>query len=128
MLRILVVEDEVLVAFVLREGLQDLGATVTVAHSTAEATQALSKGTFAAAVIDMLLPDMNGEPFAKFCRRQCPALPIVVTTGLHGPEIRSMFPGDSYLEVIEKPHETAQVQAALERLGVVFTVTTSSAQ
>ena len=120
MLRILVGEDEVLVALALREGLEDLGASVTVAHSAAEATRALSAGHFSAAVVDMLLPDTNGEPFVKLCRRQCPSMPILVTTGLHAHQIRSMFPHDLLLEVLEKPHETVQVQAALERLGLIF--------
>jgi DNA-binding NtrC family response regulator len=126
--RILVVEDEVLVAFALQEGLEDLGANVTLAHSAAEAEQALGAGHFSAAVVDMLLPDSNGEPFVKLCRKQCPSMPILVTTGLHAHQIRSMFPNDSLLEVLEKPHETTQVQAALERLGLVFTATARSAQ
>lgn len=137
MLRILIVEDEVLVAFALREGLEDLGASVTLAHSAAEATRALSASHFSAAVVDMLLPDTNGqpfngkpsngEPFVKLCRQQCPSMPILVTTGLHAEQIRSMFPHDLLLEVLEKPHETVQVQAALERLGLVFAAPASTA-
>jgi CheY-like chemotaxis protein len=141
-LRILIVEDEVLVAFALREGLEDLGASVTLAHSAAEATRALSASHFSAAVVDMLLPDTNGqpfngepsngepsngEPFVKLCRQQCPSMPILVTTGLHAEQIRSMFPHDLLLEVLEKPHETVQVQAALERLGLVFAAPASTA-
>jgi hypothetical protein len=43
-----------------------------------------------------------------------------MTTGLNAHEVRTIFAGDGCLEVIEKPHDFAELRACLERVGVVF--------
>ena len=117
---VLIVEDEIVVGFALREELQDLGVTVAVHEDAEAALHELTSRAFDAAIIDVTLPGMRGDTFAKECRRRFPQLPIVMTTGLNAHEVRAVFAGDSCLEVIEKPHDFEALRACLERLGIVF--------
>lgn len=116
----LIVEDEVVVGFALREELQDLGVETAVHLDAESALEQLAARSFDVAIVDISLPGMSGDTFAKECRRRFPKLPIVMTTGLNAHEVRAMFAGDACLEVIEKPHDFAALQACLERLGVMF--------
>ena len=117
---VLVVEDEVVVGFALREELQDFGVDVAVHLDAESALDQLASRTFGLAIIDISLPGMPGDRFAKECRQRFPQLPIVMTTGLNAHEVRATFAGDGRVEVIEKPHDFAALLACLERLGVVF--------
>ena len=125
--RILVVEDEMLVAFALSEGLQDLGAQVTLADTAEQALEAMLTTAFAAAIIDIGLPGLRGDQFARECRARFPRMPIVLATGMHEHEIRALFASDPHLAVIEKPHEFSVIQAALEELGIAFSSRTTHA-
>jgi DNA-binding response OmpR family regulator len=117
---VLIVEDEVVVGFALREELQELGVDVSGHLDAESALEQLALRTFDVAIIDITLPGMSGDVFAKECRRRFPRLPIVMTTGLNAQEVRAVFAGDGCLEVIEKPHDFAALRACLERLGIVF--------
>ena len=117
---VLIVEDEVVVGFALREELQDLGVDVAVQLEAESALEQLALRTVDVAIIDITLPGMSGDALAKECRRRFPRLPIVMTTGLNAHEVRAIFAGDGCLEVIEKPHDFVALRACLERLGIVF--------
>ena len=68
-MRILVVEDEVKMAALLRRGLQEEGYAVDVARTGAEAVWAGSENPYDAIVIDVMLPTSTGSPSADVCGR-----------------------------------------------------------
>jgi CheY-like chemotaxis protein len=119
-IRILVVEDEVIVGLALREELQDLGVRVVVQNDAESAMQNLAEADFDAAIIDVALPGMSGDAFARECRRLFPHMPIVLATGMHQHQIRALFDIDAKMEILEKPHEFNAVKACLEKLGISF--------
>lgn len=120
MVQVLVVEDEVIVGLALREELQDLGVRVVVQDDAESALELLSVGTFDAAIIDVALPGMRGDQFARVCRRMFPSMPIVLATGMEGSEIDTPVPVDANLAVIEKPYDFAELRECLERLGLTL--------
>jgi DNA-binding NtrC family response regulator len=126
MVQILVVEDEVIVGLALREELQDLGVNVLVTNDAESALQHLRQSKFDAAIIDIELPQMRGDVFAKECRRLYPHMAIVIASGVRRREIRALFGIDSKIEVIEKPHDFQALRACLEQLGIVFQRNTST--
>jgi CheY-like chemotaxis protein len=78
--RILVVEDELDIARMLRRMLERAGYVVDFAADGAEALQQLEQTDYAAITLDLILPDMRGEDLVRYLRAQ-PAtagLPIVV--------------------------------------------------
>src|SRR5215203_4987146 len=81
-MRVLLVEDDDLYAFILRNALGKSSTAVTVerAVSLADALTALDKAPFDAVLLDLNLPDSTGLPTLERTLTQSPGIPIVVLT------------------------------------------------
>jgi DNA-binding NtrC family response regulator len=84
-LRVLIVDDEVAYADVLRRRMQKRNIEVEVAHSGAEAIQKLRRSSFDVAVLDLKMEDMNGIEVLKIFKTMDPDMPVIMITG-HGSE------------------------------------------
>jgi CheY-like chemotaxis protein len=118
MLRVLVVEDEVLIGMALREELQDCGAVVEVKTDAESALHYLATGAIDVAIIDIALPGMRGDLFAAECRRRFPTMPIVLATGMKAAAFQMLFAADSRFAVLEKPYEWHALRECLEKMDV----------
>jgi two-component system, OmpR family, response regulator len=118
--RILVVEDEIIVGYAIREELQDLGVQVVIRDNAESALEDLAVSVFDAAILDVGLPGMRGDAFAQLCRQRHPYMPIVLATGMQQAAVRAMFAADQQVQIVMKPHDFSEVRACLERLGLVF--------
>jgi len=85
-LRVLLVEDEMLVSMTSAELLADMGHEVETAASGAEALQMLEGGVDVL-ITDLGLPDMNGAELIEAARRRQEALAVVVATGRNSHEV-----------------------------------------
>ena len=97
---LLLVEDDANVARTLVERLGAEGFTVTHAASVAAAREALGSRAFAAAVLDVGLPDGNGFEVGRYLREVSPATAMLFLTAWGTPEdrIRGLELGaDDYL-------------------------------
>ncbi len=82
---ILVVEDEPRVRSFSAEALADLGYTVQIAGSAAEALQMIEAGQrFTLLFTDIVMPDMSGWDLAQAAAEKLPDLKIVFTSGYSG--------------------------------------------
>jgi PAS domain S-box-containing protein len=80
--RVLLVDDDVLIAMVTSGMLEDLGHEVIEANSGDAALAALSAGQDVDLMItDFAMPGMNGAQLAEAARRLRPDLPILLATG-----------------------------------------------
>jgi len=81
-MRIAVVEDDPDIAPMLDKLLKLEGFQVTVVRDGREAVQTLSTGSFQAAVIDVMLPGMDGISILRAIREgsRAPDLPVVMLT------------------------------------------------
>ena len=111
--RIIVVEDDPIVAMALEAALGDVGATeVVICPSIARTMEALEAGPAAAIVLDVHLADRDdGWALAELADMLGPKPPyIVFATGAPQdipPEVAEMGP------VFEKPYDPAQLAEAL---------------
>ena len=80
-LKVLVVDDEPLVAEFMRAFLEPVGHQVTVCLSGSIALAALGDNQFDVAVVDLGLSDMDGWELARGINRAQPGLPIIIATG-----------------------------------------------
>jgi len=85
---LLLVEDDANVASTLRERLTAEGFTVTHAGSVAAARAALAHQHFAAAVLDVGLPDGDGFEVGRHLREVSPATAMLFLTAWGSPEDR----------------------------------------
>ena len=116
---VLVVEDEVVVAMYLRECLSDMGLKAHVFTEGKPALQALATDSYAAAVLDLGLPDISGDEIVKCLLARDPTFRIILTTGQHVEEVEKRFAGALRVRVLSKPYDAPALEAELEKLGVL---------
>jgi PAS domain S-box-containing protein len=111
-LRVLLVDDDILVSMGAADMLLDLGHSVTEAHSGSHALKLLeSDGKFDVVVTDYAMPGMNGFELAQRIKAGHPRLPIVLATGY------AELPADRSIEFghLSKPYGSKDLAAALEK-------------
>ena len=111
-LRVLLVDDDILVSMGAADMLLDLGHSVTEAQSGAHALKLLeSDAPFDVVVTDYAMPGMNGLELAQRIKGTYPRLPIVLATGY------AELPADRSIEFghLSKPYTAEDLAAALEK-------------
>lgn len=112
-LRILMVDDDALIAMSSVDMLEDLGHVVMEANSGAAALALLEAGhEFDLMITDFSMPGMNGAELGSAARRLRPKLPILVASGY------SELPqgSGSDLPRLGKPYSQSQLAAEIAKL------------
>lgn len=109
-LRVLLVDDDILVSMGAADMLLDLGHVVTEAKSGAEALKFLnSDSSFDVVITDYAMPHMNGRDLALAVQKLNPKMPIILATGYA--ELPS---GEAFtFERLSKPYSEKDLAAAL---------------
>ena len=109
--RVLVVEDEALVAMLVEDALLDAGAAVLgPAATVSEALLLLGKENPDVAVLDLNLAGETSTPVADVLAQR--GVPFVVATG-YGAE--GLPPSHAHVPVLAKPYDPDDLTAALGR-------------
>jgi CheY-like chemotaxis protein len=106
--RVLVVEDNPDQQDLLRRNFERSGCTVVVAESAEEAIISYRATRLDLAVIDLILPGIDGASLIAQLREECPDCAIVVTSVLDPAD----FPDSD--DVLPKPFTRADVERVLE--------------
>ncbi|WP_413203572.1 response regulator [Rhodospirillum sp. A1_3_36] len=116
-MRILVIDDEDLARFTLREMLVSLGHEVLEARDGREGLARLGPGGVDLVVTDILMPNMDGVEFVMTARKDWPNLKVIAISG--GGRTRNL----DFLELakdygaaatLSKPFNKADLLSALE--------------
>jgi DNA-binding response OmpR family regulator len=120
--RILIVDDEEIFAELLQSSLESVGYTVTVAHSGKAALDSFTAAPVDLALIDVVLPEMDGFRLCRELRARS-TVPIVLLTALdNADDIMYGFSlgADDY---ITKPFQfreiVARIQTILQRTALL---------
>ena len=79
-MRIMIVEDETIVATILSECIRPLGYEVEVIVDGLQALERLSRGDVDVAVLDLGIPGLSGDNVARQARERDPRLTTVLMT------------------------------------------------
>jgi DNA-binding response OmpR family regulator len=115
-MRVLIVEDDQLVAQGLKQGLVQLGYTVDVAGSAEEAEACVQSEDFDLALVDLGLPKADGLHFISQLRSRGSRLPALILTASDGMDdiVRGLDAGaDDYMT---KPYRLPEVAARIRAL------------
>jgi DNA-binding response OmpR family regulator len=122
-MRILIVEDDNLVAQGLKQGLQQQGYTVDVARSAEEADVCVLTEAFDIALVDIGLPKADGLHFIRQLRARGDHLPALILTASDSMDdtIRGLDAGaDDYMtKPYRLPEVAARIRALIRRSNAV---------
>lgn len=79
--RILVIEDDPDVRFIVKETLGKIGYEVQAVESGLEGLEAIRRERFHLAIVNIKMPEMGGEETIREIRKIDPQIPVVVVTG-----------------------------------------------
>jgi PAS domain S-box-containing protein len=112
-LRMLIVDDEPLIAEGLSAQLEMDGFAVRVAATGADALEDVERFPCDVVVLDIGLPDMDGREVASRLRERHPRLPIILATG-HGDS--KLVGDDVRMRLLRKPFPVADLIASMGEL------------
>ena len=117
---VLLVDDEIIVRTILKEGLEDLGYRTEEAGSATEAMSKyrLTARQLRAVILDVGLPDRGGDSVAAELRALDRVLPIIIASGYGEAALRERFGSDARTALLTKPYVVEQLDALLRGFGV----------
>src|SRR5450830_567521 len=118
-MRLLLVEDDVMVASGIKLGLTDAGYAVDWVGSAERALEAMRHESFDVAVLDIGLPGMDGLALTQRLRKDAPTMPVLLLTArdaLHE-RVQGLDTGadDYMIKPFELPELLARLRALLRR-------------
>ncbi|MGR9051462.1 MAG: response regulator [Gammaproteobacteria bacterium] len=115
-MKILLVEDDAVLADGLTHTLGKSGFSVTCATSGVYAEQLLKASDFDLIVLDLGLPDMDGLELLRRCRGRKVALPILILTARDGLNDRIDGISQGADDYLTKPFELRELEARIHAL------------
>ncbi len=119
MKRVLLVEDEALIAALTTDSLDELGFEAIEAASAKAALDIAHKqiAEIELAIVDLGLPDRAGDELVDDLRRLRPDLPIIVASGYDARVAQSRLQGQEGLIFLGKPYDFNALANAIRSLG-----------
>lgn len=116
--RILVAEDDELLAETVNDFLSQAGFCVALSFDGQQALEAASTTSVAVLLTDLRMPRLDGAALVRKLRETQPDLPVVVMTGHPPVDWRSTLqrPGEGPLILLEKPVRLANLMHALRQV------------
>jgi len=114
--RILVVEDDEKMGRLVSDGLRADGYDVTLVANGVDALIAVTQEPFAAAAIDVMLPEMTGFEICRHLRRQGSTLPVLLLTARDAVEDRVLGLDSGADDYLTKPFAFAEFSARIRAL------------
>ena len=118
-MRLLLVEDDVMVASGIKLGLSDAGYSVDWVGSAERAEQALERESFDAAILDIGLPGLDGLQLTQRLRARGLAMPVLILTARDALSDRvqglDLGADDYMVKPFELPELLARLRALLRR-------------
>jgi len=117
-LRILVVDDEPDMCWVLENILRPAGYAVTTTTSGVEALELLATEPYAVAFVDAKLPDVDGPELAASIGQQSPDTVVILISGYYYPEDSAITKGlqdHLFAGFVAKPFDLREIRQMARR-------------
>ena len=115
--KILVVDDELQMQFLLEEFLTSLGYTVRLAGDGEQALRLLQREAFDGVLVDLKMAKMGGMELLCLIKLSYPMLPVIMMTGYPSVEVAVEAMKEGAVDFITKPIRLDALQLAIARIG-----------
>lgn len=114
----LVVDDEKEVRNLCQRVLTKAGCAVATAHNGVEAVRLIGAGDPAVdfVLLDVTMPEMNGEETLRLLQEMRPELPVILISGYHEQEALKPFRHLKYAGFLQKPFMPEDLLGAIQRV------------
>ncbi|MEW5718081.1 MAG: response regulator [Chloroflexota bacterium] len=114
--RVLVAEDDAMVALLIRDGLADLGATfqIETVTSAEEALRKFEQGNWDLVVTDQRMPGMSGLELIETLKDKAPAMLTILITAYGSDEVRQAAQRLNVYHYMTKPFPLADLKRVIE--------------
>lgn len=119
MKRILVADDDPGMARTLCDILRRRGWAPTEVHSGEEAVEAAARQHYAAVLMDVRMPGINGVEAFRVIREAQPQTPVILMTAYAAPELLADAEREGVLQILPKPLPWATLSSLLEKIGAL---------
>ncbi len=115
---LLVVDDEETVRVVAKEILERQGFTTLVAADGREAIALFEThgDKIAAALVDLTMPEIDGQELMEALRAMRPGLPVVITSGYSEEDIMERFSNAPPAAFIKKPYGSRELVTLIKKV------------
>jgi CheY-like chemotaxis protein len=110
-LRILVVDDDATVRDSIRLVFRSVGIEAVTAENGERALEAFGQAVFDGAIVDLMMPGMNGLETIRALRARAPDLPIIIVSG-------SLMRGDEAAQMLRMAVELEGVTSLSKPFGL----------
>jgi DNA-binding response OmpR family regulator len=114
--QILVVEDDVPLAQLLRQQLEAKSYVVGLVHDGESALQTLQEGKFDLVILDLNLPKLDGVSLLQLVRPSLPRMPVLVLTARNRVEDRALSLDTGADDCMIKPFSFVELHARVRAL------------
>lgn len=113
--RILVADDEPMLAGLVKAALEHDGCLVTVCRDGADALKARAAGSYSALILDNLMPRKTGLEVLRALREGGDDVPVVLMSSHFSDATREACAGLDRLSLLQKPFDLAELRDAVDR-------------
>lgn len=113
--RILIIDDDLEMHNLLRACIAPLGYEVTATDNGQQGLEMLKTGQFNVAILDLMLPDLNGMEILKQIQEQQPGIEIIVLTAYASLETAIGAMRLGAYDYVTKPFHADAIQSAVKR-------------
>jgi len=113
--KVLLVDDDDSIRWVLNEALEDIGLQVTQTNAADDAIKFLQSDNFDLVISDVRMPGTSGIELLHHCQQQYPDLPVVIMTAHSDLDSAVTAYTKGAFEYLPKPFDLDEVNAIVER-------------
>jgi excisionase family DNA binding protein len=110
---ILVIDDDPFIQSLIKETLEEQGHTVITVGTGTEGIEAIKHQEFDLVLLDLKMPDINGDEILKQVKYARPKLPVTIITGYPGSEMMERALKQSPFGVMNKPFDASDISAVV---------------
>jgi len=112
--KVLVVDDEQIVCELASDMLGRLGYDAVTALSGNEALEAMRNSRFDLVLLDLLMPEMNGQETFHRLKEIDPDIPVILSSGYSEDSVVQRLLEEGAISMLKKPYRLADLKVALD--------------